>query len=267
MFNPEIRKFYDESIGGDALKGAGTGAAIGSVIPGVGTLIGAGAGALIGGISGFFQKKKANKLLKENPYPNEPIPQEELANQQQAERMADEGTPSAQYQQAQKNIQRQQAAAISAAQDRRSGVNAIAPIQEATNNAQGNLDAQSAATRRENQMILQNVNNQVAGYRSKTFDWNQKNKYLQTYQYANSLLGQGNANMFAGADKLLGGVVGAYGQGLFSGGNRQPIDRSQAASYEQGGTGLQTTGGSGYQPGTNTDVILDPNAYSKGALI
>jgi len=38
--------------GAGALKGAGTGAAIGSIIPGVGTLIGAGVGALVGGLTG-----------------------------------------------------------------------------------------------------------------------------------------------------------------------------------------------------------------------
>src|SRR5690242_2271933 len=48
----------------DILKGAGTGATVGSVIPGVGTAIGAGAGALFGLGSAIIQgaqAKKANK--------------------------------------------------------------------------------------------------------------------------------------------------------------------------------------------------------------
>lgn len=199
MFNPEIRKFYDDSSGIASLASQGT-------------------GGLLQGITGFFQKKQGNAILKQNPYPNMPIPAEELANQQQAQRMADEGTPSAQYLQSQKNIQRQQAAALQSSQDRRMGGALIGGIQEGTNDAMGNLDARSAAARRENQLNLQNVNNQVSGYRDKAWDWNVKNKYLQNYQLGQSLIGSGNANMYGGADKLLGAGAQAYGSGLFSGG-------------------------------------------------
>lgn len=267
MFNLEIRKYYDASIGGDALKGAGEGAALGSVIPGVGTAIGAVAGGLIGGVTGFFQKKKANALLKQNPYPNMPVPPEVLANQQQAERMADEGMPSEQYEQAQKNIQRQQATAIQATQDRRSGTAAVGAIQQGTNDAIGQLDATSAGIRRQNQLNLQSVNNNVADYRTRAFDWNQKGKYLQNYQYGMSLLGSGNASMFAGADKILGGLTQGYANGLFSGRGKQPIDRSQINAYQSEGTGLADTGVTGYSPGANTDVLMDPNGYSSSALI
>jgi len=44
-------------IGGAALSGAGTGAMIGSVIPGIGTLAGAGIGAAIGGLTAYLNKK------------------------------------------------------------------------------------------------------------------------------------------------------------------------------------------------------------------
>jgi uncharacterized membrane-anchored protein YhcB (DUF1043 family) len=48
---------------GSALKGAGTGASIGTLIfPGVGTAIGAGVGAIAGGIYGNSQAKKQNRL-------------------------------------------------------------------------------------------------------------------------------------------------------------------------------------------------------------
>lgn len=267
MFNNEIRKFYDwGDAGSDAMTGVKAGAALGSVVPGVGTLVGAAAGGLIGAGIGFFQKKKGNALLKNNPYPNMPVPNEVLANQQAAERAADEGTPSAQYEQAKKNIQQQQATAISASQDRRLGGATIGAIQEGTNNATGQLDAQSAANRRANQLNLQTVNNQVASYRDKAFDWNQKNKYLQNYQMANSLIGVGNQNMLAGADKLLGGIAGGYANGLFSGrsGGSMPTGN---AGYISQGTGLAGTGATGYTPGSNTDTILNPNGYSQGALI
>lgn len=44
-------------IGGAALSGAGTGAMIGSVIPGIGTLAGAGIGAAIGGLTAYLNRK------------------------------------------------------------------------------------------------------------------------------------------------------------------------------------------------------------------
>lgn len=267
MFNPEIRKYYDAGIGGDALKGAGEGAALGSIIPGVGTVIGGAAGAVIGGAVGFFQKKKANALLKQNPYPTQNVPVDELENQQQAEQMADEGMPSAQYQQAQKNIQRQQAAAIAANQDRRMGGANIGAIQTQTNDAFGNLDAQSAQIRRQNQLNLQTVNSQVAVYRDKVFDWNSKQKYLQDYQYGMSLLGTGNANMMSGADKLLGSLTQGYANGLFSGKRTPQVAAPTINGYSDNNTALQDTGGQGYQPGANTDVIMNPNGYSAGALI
>lgn len=232
MFSQEIRKYYDASIGGSALKGAGEGAALGSIIPGVGTVVGGVVGGLIGAASGFFQKKKANKLLSQNPYPTQAIPVEELANQQQAERMANEGLPSAQYQQAQKNIQRQQAAAIASAQDRRMGGALVPAIQEQSDVAQGNLDAQSAEARRQNQLNLQTVNSQVAGARQQAFDWNYKQKYLQNYQYGMSLLGAGNANIMSGADKILGSAVQGYASGLFTGKGGSSSTPS-AATYGQ----------------------------------
>src|SRR6201989_1982911 len=96
------------------LSDAGAGASIGALAGPEGALIGGVVGAGYGLVSGLFQKKKANALLKNNPYPTQPIPAEELANQEAAQNMANEGMPSAQYQAANKNIQRQQAAAIAA---------------------------------------------------------------------------------------------------------------------------------------------------------
>ena len=52
-------------VGSGALSGAGAGALIGSVVPGIGTAIGAGAGALIGGISGLIGRgrKEADQIV------------------------------------------------------------------------------------------------------------------------------------------------------------------------------------------------------------
>src|SRR5580700_9035176 len=93
-------------------------------------LIGSTVGGLISLAGGLVQAGKARRLNKQNPYPTMPVPAEALANQQAAEQMAAEGMPSAQYQAANKNIQRQQAAAIADAQSRRSGGSAVPIIQQ-----------------------------------------------------------------------------------------------------------------------------------------
>lgn len=182
--------------------------------------IGAGASGLLSGITGFFQKKQGNKLLSQNPFPTEGMPSEVLENQQLARVAAQEGMPSEQYAQAQKDIQRNQAAALNAATDRRSGVASIGAIQGASDNATGQLNAQSAEMRRQNLGQLLTANNQGASWKDKLFDWNQRAKYEQNRAYGMSLVGAGNANMIAGADKLIGGLVGAGSAGAFSGGGK-----------------------------------------------
>ncbi len=209
--------------------------------------VGAGASGLISGITGFFQKKKGNKLLEQNPFPTEAMPQEVLANQQIAQGAATQGMPSEQYAAAQKNIQRNQMAAMNAATDRRSGVASIGAIQEGSNTAEGNLDAQSAEMRRQNIGQLLGVNNQVATWRDKLFDWNQRAKYEQNRQYAMSLIGAGNANMMAGVDKIIGAGVNAGNSGAFGGGGKGAA-ASPEASASNYSPGLANTAGSYTDP-------------------
>lgn len=262
MFSPYIRKYYDwADAGSDALKGAGTGATIGSIIPGVGTAVGAVAGGLIGGLTGLFQKKKGNQILKQNPYPTESLPPELDTNQRLAQQAATEGMPSEQYQAAERDIQRNQAASLQAATDRRSGVQSAGAIVQASNDATGNLNAKSAEMRRQNLDRLLGANKDIASYRDRLFDWNQKNKYLQNYQYGQSLVGAGNAGMFSGADKILSGLTQGYANGLFSGRSGGSTVQD-TTGYQFGGGDQLASIGSGPQSGANTDVILNPNGYS-----
>lgn len=230
--------------GGTVLKDASAGAALGSVIPGVGTLIGGAGGALVGLASGFFGKKKANNILKQNPYPTESMPSEVLANQQIAEGAATQGMPSEEYQNAQRNIQRNQAATVSAAATSPGGaVRNIGAIQQASNDATGQLDAQSAEMRRQNRGELYAANNQVASWKDKLFDWNSRQKYIQNYNYGMGLLGQSNQNIMTGADKLLGTAAGAAASGLFgSGSNNTPKASTSPGAYEYTPNRAETKG-------------------------
>lgn len=171
------------------------------------------AGGLLGGVTGFFQRKKGRNIVKaagEQPLYN--IPQEILRNQKQAELNAQEGMPSQQYNNAMKNIQASQRNALSSAIDRRSALMAIPGIQRAANNTYGNLDAQDAQMRRQNQQTLYNVGNTTAQYRDKQWNYNQLQPWQRKYNYGMQLMGVGNQNLSGGIDKM------ASGAGLLLGG-------------------------------------------------
>lgn len=177
-------------------------------------------GGLISGLIGGSQRRQGKRILKNNPYPAYEIPQE-------AVQAASEGLPSEQYTQAMKNLQRQQTAAITAAQDRRSGLAAIAKTQALTNDAVGSLDVANAQARQMNQQRL-------AQYREKAWDWNKRQKYLETRAYGMGLLGAGNQNIVSGIDKGIAGL-GYIGYGLFGDKN---------GSKSNGGGGVMGGGGS-----------------------
>lgn len=255
MFNEQIRKYYDASAGENT--GEMVGNAISQDIPIAGGLIGGG----ISLVSGLIQKNKAKKLLAQNPYPTEGIPNEVLANQQIAQGAATQGLPSEEYAQAQKNIQRNQAAQLSSAQTAPGGaVRNIGAIQQNSNDANANLTAQSAAMRQQNIGQLLGVNNQVASWRDKLFDWNSKTKYAQNYNYAMGLLGQGNQNVMAGIDKGLGTLTGAGASGLLGGGGGSGSSGGSGAAPPVGGTGYtpglaNTGGGSAPSPASAISTI------------
>lgn len=183
----------------------------------VSSLVIGGASGLLSGITGAAQRAEGRRLLANNPYPTEVMPNEVLQNQELARLRANTGLPSEQYQQAQQNINRQQNAAIASAADRRGGLEMTANATQGGTDALLKLDAANAQQRLQNESQLMNVNNQVASWRSKLFDWNQRNRYLQQREYALGLLGAGNTNIYAGADKVLGGVGQAWMGGLFNG--------------------------------------------------
>lgn len=230
--------------------------------------VAAGAAVVGAGVSiykGIQEKKQAKSLMANNQRPIEAVPTDIYANQQLAQNMSLNGLPSEQYQQAQKNIQRQQAAAMGQAQDRRSGVANIGAIQQGTNDAYGNLDAANAAARHQNQLGLLGVNNQVAGWKDKVFDWNNKQKYIENQNYAMGLLGAGNQNLYSGIDKFAGAAFQAYGSGAFGGGGGSGKGGVAPASSAYD-TGTANTGGSAGSPASAYGT-LNPNSYSQSALI
>jgi len=183
-----------------------------------------GAGARIQGISGIFQKREGNKLLKRAG--EEQVPQELLDNQMQAKQMANEGLPSQQYNNAMKNIQRQQLMALRGATDRRGGLATVSTTQQMANDALSNLDVADAQARKENQRFAMGVNNQVGNFKHDI--WERK------YNYAQGLRGYGNQNIVGGLDKLAGAAGSAlYGGGLYGGGGRKKAAPGYSMTEEE----------------------------------
>lgn len=198
-----------DQIGSGVVKGLGTGAAIGSAIGPWGTVIGAAAGAIIGGVTGWIQKRKAKRALEEANRMGA-VPEDVLATQKMAQRMANEGMPSAQYAQAQQNIQRAQTQALADASDRRGGLLKIGSIQQNVNDAGLALDAESSRQKRANMQYLGQVNNIVGAYKQKRND--------RDWNYAMTLMGAANQNLANAADQ--GASALGYAIGNIGGGNR-----------------------------------------------
>lgn len=175
---------------------------------------------IIGGIAGISQKHQGKKLLKQiGEQPIEQLPDEYQTNQNLAQTMAAQGMPSEQYNQAMRNIQRQQLTSLRAANDRRGGLAVLPSLLAGSDNATLGLDAQSANMRTANQRQLMAVNNQVGGVKRQLFQQNVLNPYLRKYNYAQSLVGMGNQNLVGGIDKIATGGLMAYGNNNSSNSN------------------------------------------------
>lgn len=199
---------------------------------------GAGAGAanmlsgIFSGIVGMGQRRKAKKMLASLQRPEYVIPNEIMQNQRMAQQAANEGLPSQQYNQAMQNIQRQQNRALTAAGSRRGALMALPGLQQQANDQLLNLDVKDAQARMANQQKLYGVNTLLANYRDKAFDLNKMQPYQQNYNYAQSLLGMGNQNLYGGIDKVLGGGGQIFDS--IGGRNGKPSKSSGQPIYSNG---------------------------------
>jgi len=227
--------------------------------------IAVGASAVSAGVSYFggqAKKNKANSMLnnlKEVPYT---IPQEILDNQKMAQMRATGGMPSAQYQNAAKDIQRNSNAAIQQAVDRRGGVGLIGGIQGQANDATNNLNVADAQTKIANEKTLYGINNDVASFRDKEYAA-KKDIYDRDYNYAMSLKGAGNQQIEGALDKGLSaaamGVNAGMGQGLFGGAK---VTNSGNATSRVNGTSYygRNTATSRYAPIQQTETYDEREA-------
>ena len=115
-----------------------------------------------------------------------------------------------------KNIQRQQARTLKAANDRRMGLNVLSSVDDNAQRAQGNLDVQNAIAREKNEKVLMDVNNQVGNYKKGIYDRNVRQVWNRNYDYNMGLLGSGNQNIsnsIASGLSLAGSLASSLGKG------------------------------------------------------
>lgn len=180
-----------------------------------GAIAGAAGGLLNFGV-GIAQRAKGKKLLNNlGESPVEQIPNEILQNQKTAQLNANIGLPSEQYNNAMKNLQRNQMIALRGAQDRRGGLSILAGSQQAMGDGTLKLDVADANARMQNQKVAYGINNTVGNWRDKVWQNNVNNPYMRKFQYANSLLGIGNQNVTTGIDQLAGAGALYGGSGGF----------------------------------------------------
>lgn len=196
----------------------------------------AAASLLSGGMSalqGLSQQRKGRQIAANNPFPNQEIPAAILENQQKAKLYENQGLPSEQYQQAMRNINRNSTAALRTATDRRGGLGMASTIQQAANDAKLNLDVANANAVRQNQQRAMQQNNVLGQWQNNVWDWNKRQKYMQTAASARALMGAGNANLNQGMDRTLGGILSGsdYLSKLFGKSNKSSSDTTDLDSF------------------------------------
>jgi len=182
------------------------------------------------------QKKKAKQALEKlnAEKPVETIPDEIIKNQELASLRAKTGLPSEQYAMAMKNIQRQQAKTLKSATDRRMGLGLLASVDDNANRAVGNLDAENANARRQNERVSMDVNSQVANWKKGIFDRNIRQVWDRNFDYNMGLLGSGNQNQANAINSGVGAIASFVGSAAGRGGGGGGSNSSWASRTHSG---------------------------------
>jgi len=179
--------------------------------------VSAGVGAASLGYSvykGIHQGAQANAINKSNPRPNYNIPDEYKQNVLMAQNMARIGLPSQQYNNQRNAINQNQAGAVSALGNSANPGANLASIVRAGDNVTGNLNAQDAQARLQNQRYAIGQNAQLGQQELAQQQYNKFDKYTEQFNKAAALQGASNQNIqngINGAANLAGTLYG-YGQ-------------------------------------------------------
>lgn len=180
------------------------------------------------------------------------------------------------YEQAQKAAGRNEATAIGATMDRHSAGN-IGAIVQGTDDQMQKAGVQAEGLQRQAFGQLGTATNMENADYQRQFDQNQLAPYEKQASIYQGKAIAGSQMENAGFQNLSGGI-GAYSQmnqlkALYGGGNKGAgaqggqLGGSKSSvngvpQFSGNNTAWANTGGLGYQPGSNTDVVMNSNAYS-----
>lgn len=195
-------------------------------------------------IKGAKQKREARKIQAE-------ANTQERSNLAEARRMAMTGLPEAQYQRSLQQIYRQQALGLSGLRDRRSALAGLPALQQSTNDALANLNAQDAAARRSAELTALNQGNRLASVTGE--------RAAQVRSSGEALTGAAIQNLSNAANVS---AMASSGGGFNFGGG----DTGNASSVSGAGLGMSPSGfrrntslwGSGGYRGFNNNLYAKP---------
>ena len=181
------------------LGSVSTGASAGSVIPGWGTA----AGAAVGLGVGLAQYYKGKQLEKSTVRPTYEIPQEVYQNQQQLDRMAQQGISAPSENKYFQEQQQNAAYGLNQIASRKGGLAGIGNINSQLQ--EGNYNFMIADAKQiDKNMQAQMTGRQVgADYADQAFQFNQVNPYYEKTAQAQGLMGAGMQNMQTQGSNLL----------------------------------------------------------------
>lgn len=211
-----------------------------------------GAGSALYGIGkSISQSSQANKIDKNNPRPTYSIPDEYVQNVNMAKQMAQIGLPQEQYNNQLNAINKNQASGVSTLNNSANPGSSLAAIVRAGDDATGDLNAQDASARQNNERYLIGQNGVLGQQKLAQQQYNKFDKYSEDYNKAAALRG-------AGAQNLQNGINGAaqFAGNLYGLNSGQGYSTSPQKTASTWGQPVAANGDFAYGSPSNTSDIL-----------
>jgi hypothetical protein len=177
----------------------------------IGISAGIGAASLgLGVAKSIGESNAANKLERNNPRPNYTIPAEYRQNYLLAQHMAQIGLPQQQYNNQLNGINQNQTGAINALSHSANPGAGLASIVRGGDNAVGNLNAQDAMARQQNQRFAIGQNGILGQQELAKQQYDKFDKYSENFNQAAADRSAANSNLnnaFNGASQLAGSLA------------------------------------------------------------
>lgn len=193
--------------------------------------IGLGASALASGVYGISQNNKASAIEKSNIRPTQYVDPAYQQNVNQAQQMAQTGIPQEAYNNQLNQIGQNQAGAISQLNRSANPGAGLASVVRAGNAAGNQLNAEDAAARNRNMMVLMQQKDILANAKQDAWNYNYADKYSENLAKSQALRGAAAQNIggafnavgSAGMNLLGSGLMGGAGAGTTAQAGRSPL--------------------------------------------